>query len=798
MADSTRRVLRVFLASPSDLVPERKASREAQDDANRMLASVGWAVEVLGWEDRLPGSGRPQEQINQDVDICDLFVGVLWRRWGMPTGEFESGFEEEVHRARDRNRDTGEPELWIYFKKVEPEQADDPGNQLRRVLDFRRQLVEERELMFSEFETPEEWRKIFTEALVRHVLNIHSKTPPTEVISSQGSVLTPAADRASAEATEQPSRPVPEQLRKLLADVAGFAEKGEDAFQRDVVDLSPLDRARFYLLAASWMSELGTGEMLNVHAANLIYRFREEINPTRWEHELLVSTMVREGNRYIPGWFWIRSATGEATGGVFRRFAVSGPTDNNRVAFLNLLARAPGFDSEKIADEEIATLLAEDSEEVIVAALGYAAVFAGQSIVDAASELITPYGTPRVTAAAETTIVSILAREDPELALKRILDMSTVDGKSLDILKGVSARLSNKTLEEALSHSDTPIRSITAAELARRDALGESRARELLSDASASVRAAAVKCLIAIGVPPSTSEIRKMFEVPKPTILSMGSTDYVDANNLIEELFAKASFEDLKGQVRWFSLDGPLAYQALATRHWEKWHEQLREDLSEGFERLEQEDATEMQTKFGEEQAEILLNSLSDQTKLYTRERYAEAALAGLALHGDGSDAELARAHLTSNPDTCLQAVRVLAKHGEATDADQLLSVAKDAYGELAVEAARAAIFLTPGRWEIVSGFLADGNAELLRAAIESIEAGLVEINWETLETFLYSENASVRVEISRVFIEAKERADLLALITRYSNTRGTHYYDVIAALDRELYAPRDDKHRDG
>ena len=139
-------VLRVFLASPSDLVDERKATKEMVDRLNSSIRETGWAVELLGWEDRLPGFGRPQAQINEDVDACDLFLGVLWRRWGSQSGKFKSGFEEEFERALNRRRQSVSPEIWIYFKRVDD--TSDPGEQLRQVLTFRKNLEQHRTLLF--------------------------------------------------------------------------------------------------------------------------------------------------------------------------------------------------------------------------------------------------------------------------------------------------------------------------------------------------------------------------------------------------------------------------------------------------------------------------------------------------------------------------------------------------------------------------------------------------------------------------------------------------------------------------
>ena len=113
------RVFRVFLASPSDLEAERKKAKEIVDRLNRIIRTFNWTVELLVWEDRFFGIGRPQSQINDDVDVCDLFVGIIWRRWGSPSGEFQSGFEEEFERAIRRRKQSKSPEIWLYFKRVE-------------------------------------------------------------------------------------------------------------------------------------------------------------------------------------------------------------------------------------------------------------------------------------------------------------------------------------------------------------------------------------------------------------------------------------------------------------------------------------------------------------------------------------------------------------------------------------------------------------------------------------------------------------------------------------------------------
>lgn len=88
-----RFALYVFLASPDDLAEERALAREVVEELNSKFGSMlGCQIDLLVWEDLPPEAGRPQEIINRSVDDCDVFVGMLWKRWGSPTGTYSSGF----------------------------------------------------------------------------------------------------------------------------------------------------------------------------------------------------------------------------------------------------------------------------------------------------------------------------------------------------------------------------------------------------------------------------------------------------------------------------------------------------------------------------------------------------------------------------------------------------------------------------------------------------------------------------------------------------------------------------------
>lgn len=56
--------------------------------------------------------------INEAVDKCELFVGLLWKKWGTSTGKDTSGFHEEFDRAWRRYQDTAKPIIWLFSKTL--------------------------------------------------------------------------------------------------------------------------------------------------------------------------------------------------------------------------------------------------------------------------------------------------------------------------------------------------------------------------------------------------------------------------------------------------------------------------------------------------------------------------------------------------------------------------------------------------------------------------------------------------------------------------------------------------------
>lgn len=165
--------LRVFVASPGGVELERGAVRVIAGELNVALLPHGWQVLVLGWEQRGPAGGRPQADINGDVRACDIFLGLLGDRWGTPTGDHLSGFEEEWTIALDRHQASGRPDLWLYFKELPDDLAEKRGDdetQQERVLEFRRKIEDGELAFYKTFADLEEFTRLVRMRLLSKLL----------------------------------------------------------------------------------------------------------------------------------------------------------------------------------------------------------------------------------------------------------------------------------------------------------------------------------------------------------------------------------------------------------------------------------------------------------------------------------------------------------------------------------------------------------------------------------------------------------------------------------------------------
>lgn len=168
-------IISVFVASPSNVEDERVRLEEVILELNTTWSrKLGIRLELIRWETHVsPGFGRyPQAVINEQIpQDFDIFIGLMWYKFGTPTERAGSGTAEEFQRAKERfDADPDTLQLMMYFKDapvpIPLSQLD--YTQLEKVSKFRSSLGEAGGLYWP-FQTIDEFEKFVRIHLSRYI-----------------------------------------------------------------------------------------------------------------------------------------------------------------------------------------------------------------------------------------------------------------------------------------------------------------------------------------------------------------------------------------------------------------------------------------------------------------------------------------------------------------------------------------------------------------------------------------------------------------------------------------------------
>jgi hypothetical protein len=99
---------------------ERTCAETVINDINHSVGKKdGFQIELLRWEtSTYPGLGEDgQDVINQQIgDDYNIFVGIMWKKFGTKTNRAGSGTEEEFNRAYQQYNEKKSIQIMFYFR----------------------------------------------------------------------------------------------------------------------------------------------------------------------------------------------------------------------------------------------------------------------------------------------------------------------------------------------------------------------------------------------------------------------------------------------------------------------------------------------------------------------------------------------------------------------------------------------------------------------------------------------------------------------------------------------------------
>ncbi len=130
------REIRIFVSSPNELFKEREMCKKTIDEMNEMLGSYfNVHLKPYLWESDVKTAGMGPALTRTDNPAkYDIYIGMLWREFGTPTGmldgkgkEYVSGTYQEFVQAYESYVKTGKPEILFLQKTQESaETSADP------------------------------------------------------------------------------------------------------------------------------------------------------------------------------------------------------------------------------------------------------------------------------------------------------------------------------------------------------------------------------------------------------------------------------------------------------------------------------------------------------------------------------------------------------------------------------------------------------------------------------------------------------------------------------------------------
>ena len=272
------RTLNVFVASPGGLESERAAVSEIAERLNGSVGlNLGVSLLVLRWENSIGRAGRAQAQLNALVDKADIVIGLVHRTWGTPTGDgHDSGFKEEYDRALLRWKKSEVPQISLFFREIDEASKRDPGEQLAKVLDFKREIEASYQAFYNSFKDDSDFKLKVMQLLVEE---LHRASGLAGASEEEGK----AAGGPSEVAQNEPT-----QLGVVLSDFAAVVEGRAST--------RPLDRDRLQLFAEAFSEDDG---FIGSHLANRLFRRRESLALRPREVEYWLRSFVADCSRGV-------------------------------------------------------------------------------------------------------------------------------------------------------------------------------------------------------------------------------------------------------------------------------------------------------------------------------------------------------------------------------------------------------------------------------------------------------------------------------------------------------------------
>jgi len=782
--------LTVFLASPRDLPEERDAAEIVVNNLNKIFRQKGLQIFLIKWEDLSPSFGRPQEIINQELAQADLFVGLIFKRWGSEPGGsngFSSGFEEEFNVACKLISQGKLEDVSLYFKEIPKDTLEDAGPQLQKVIEFRKNAEREKKVFFSNFSDIHEWKESFQHLLLQHCLRKLEETQESKNLSPETK-------------TSQPGKNTDDDFSKQK-EPKGFA--GLQFFDENVSvlikgdwleDIPERFKAIRSLLYFGNFYRSFTGDYIFGHVeANYLFLFRKNLFLSNGEKIFLAQSALCFSDLF-PLWYWLNGAKSED--GLRAFFLLAGHSENEKIAkgaIVNL--RNPVFGN---------ALTTEDKKNLLKQALKRKEVQTKKE----ALQLLSDFGVaedlpqieqlinendPEIVSFAINTKLLILLRSNPNNCLEQLVNQNfSLNDQFISELKKLTNVIDMNHIYKCFTHKNSKLREFALTAIIERGEFSDDFFTQIKEDSSEAVRALAYFSAIRKGRVFEIQELEKAFPFKQRGLLDNSPT-YL-AEDFIREQFRFLQKKNLEEKLVWYTQESSFALQVLIEKDKEyqrKARTWLQDNLTtfQKFAKdkfLEKKKLTPTGLPIDPKDSELI-----DVLRL---DQHWRACILGLEPNATKEDVRFFEQRFkTVYPDEILAIAKVLIRFCGINSSSKLNELGTSFIYHTFSDRRSGADLLVEcmvENKENLWDFLKETSFSIILKInlLEKINPkDFVSLTIEEIIPFLLEENANFRANFLRRLILNKNKTFLKKLLAEYLE-QPTYYYNVIFNLDRAIY----------
>ncbi|PJA10106.1 hypothetical protein COX67_05500, partial [Candidatus Falkowbacteria bacterium CG_4_10_14_0_2_um_filter_36_22] len=568
----TKEHILVFLAYISDVEDEVNAAKAIVESINHGHEGLGIELDLRTWKD-VPGEfGNPQQQINREfVEKCDVFIGVIHKKWGTPTGQSDCGFREEFDIAERRYNETGKPTILLYAKTVnEQDIKDDEKENISKIREFKDEVISKQKGFLIPFNTTDEWKEIIRERLTRYVVDKHS--------SALKIVGEPQSSQAisSVEKYEPIEKfKTPKEIQVLIDDLVAYKPKIEK-----IDSIDNFKKIRLFLLSSALFYDTNLYEILGNHEIHLLYLHRENIKPTALEAKLIFRTIISDRSNLKTGWFWLKDIKDT----FLRAYAVNHLiNDANKDVRYGTITFIDNFWQKRYRNQ-LLNAIKDNEDEIKIKALNICAFHGDESYLKTIEAHLSDTN-KNIAQSAWTARFAILSRTSIEAAIKFLQESEDIKGLYTPYLEEIKDNISESKLRELTSHTDSIVQAFAYSQLLLRNLLSTDEIRLLLNSQDTELRKLAYFSLIEHGEKFDakdawqdwTSEFRGLLR-------AWHSNKHREL--VVEKIYESYEKEKLWSEINWISSTGHLAYFSYGVRYFAEFRNQLYKDIDENFKRV--------------------------------------------------------------------------------------------------------------------------------------------------------------------------------------------------------------------